>query len=238
LSKAEPAFDAYATGYDEALNQGLSLSGEGKDYFAEHRILWTRRRLSQLGADLSAGMHILDYGCGTGSAVPHFEAQLDSPRITGVDVSAEGLKLARESWDRETTRFVELAAFQPAADADLAFTNGTFHHIPLDERTGAMAAIHSAVKPGGWFAFWENNPWSPAARLVMARIPFDRDAIMVWPAQARRLATSAGFEVMRTDFRFIFPKTLRLLRPTERFATRLPLGAQYLVLCRKPGSRS
>jgi len=36
------------------------------------------------------------------------------------------------------------------------------------------------------------------------------------------------------DFCFIFPHALRALRPIERWLTRLPLGAQYLVLARKP----
>jgi hypothetical protein len=77
---------------------------------------------------------------------------------------------------------------------------------------------------------WENNPWSPGARLVMSRIPFDRDAIMVWPVQARRLVREAGLSVLGTDFAFVFPRSLRFLRSTESSLRRLPLGAQYQVL--------
>jgi hypothetical protein len=42
-----------------------------------------------------------------------------------------------------------------------------------------------------------------------------------------------GFEVLRTEFLFIFPRAFRRLRPLERALTRFPLGAQYHVLCRK-----
>ena len=80
---------------------------------------------------------------------------------------------------------------------------------------------------------WENNPWSPAARYVMYRIPFDRDAIMVWPSEARRLAQCAGLSVARTDYAFVFPRSLRFMRVLEPTVRRLPLGAQYQVLSLK-----
>jgi hypothetical protein len=42
----------------------------------------------------------------------------------------------------------------------------------------------------------------------------------------------AGFGVVGTDFLFYFPRALRVLRPLERVMSSLPLGGQYLVLCR------
>ena len=62
---------------------------------------------------------------------------------------------------------------------------------------------------------------------------FDRDAVMVWPNEARRMLGEAGFEILRTDFAFIFPGFLRLLRGLERRLCRIALGAQYMVLARK-----
>jgi hypothetical protein len=67
----------------------------------------------------------------------------------------------------------------------------------------------------------------------MSRCPFDEDAILISPHGAKAMLRTAGFEVVRTDFRFIFPRVLRGLRKLEDFAYRLPLGAQYQVLCRK-----
>lgn len=67
----------------------------------------------------------------------------------------------------------------------------------------------------------------------MSRCEFDRDAIMLTPPEARKLLRSGGFEILRTDFRFIFPRALRALRMIEDFVYRLPLGTQYQILCRK-----
>ena len=117
--------------------------------------------------------------------------------------------------------------------ADLVYCNGVFHHIAPARRAGAVAFVVRALRPGGLFAFWENNPWNPGTRLIMRRIPFDRDAVMLTPAAARRLLIDGGLEVVGTDFRFYFPASLRRLRPLEPHLRRLPLGAQYLVLARK-----
>ena len=70
---------------------------------------------------------------------------------------------------------------------------------------------------------------------MSSSLPFDRDAILVWPHEARRLLRSAGFQVLRTDYVFFFPRFVAALRPMEPSLRRLPLGGQYLVLVQKPG---
>jgi hypothetical protein len=49
-----------------------------------------------------------------------------------------------------------------------------------------------------------------------------------------RLVQAGGFEILRTDFLFIFPNALRRLRRIEPWLSGVPLGAQFQVLCRKP----
>jgi hypothetical protein len=45
-----------------------------------------------------------------------------------------------------------------------------------------------------------------------------------------------GFQVISIHFLFFFPRFLRLLRFLEPCFSRIPLGAQYQILCRKPVS--
>jgi hypothetical protein len=116
---------------------------------------------------------------------------------------------------------------------DLAFCNGVFHHIPVDQRHAAASYVYNALVPGGMFALWENNPWNPGTRYIMSRVAFDKDAITLTPPETRRLLRGAGFEIVRTDFQFVFPHVLRALRPLERVLAPLPFGGQYLVLARK-----
>jgi hypothetical protein len=67
----------------------------------------------------------------------------------------------------------------------------------------------------------------------MSRIPFDRDAVTLRAGGARTLLDANGFEVLHTTYHFIFPRALKFLRPMEAPLKRVPLGAQYQVLCRK-----
>ena len=181
-------FDEVAGKYEAELNRGLKLSGESQAFFAETRMRWLARRVAQHG---SSPRTALDFGCGTGGALPFFFKHLGIERVIATDLSAPSLDEARRR-------------------------------------------RHDALRPGGWLAFWENNPWNPILRYAMSRIPFDRDAILVWPRSARQLLRSAGLRVFETNFMFVFPAMLAFLRGIEPWLIHLPLGAQYLVLAQKP----
>lgn len=233
MSEAPPpaGFDQFAGNYDQALQQGLSLSGEGKDFFAEGRVAWLRKRLGERGSRPKA---VLDFGCGTGTSVPLLLGLPGAESAVGVDLSEASLEVARRAYQRLPARFVPLGQFAAEAEFDLAFCNGVFHHIPLDQRDEAVRRVWRSLRPGGYWAFWENNPWNPGTRWVMKRIPFDRDAILVCPGEARRRLRVGGFEVIGSDFLFYFPRSLAWLRWLEPAFVKLPFGAQYLVLARKP----
>jgi len=230
VSSDSSEFDAYASDYDAALRQGISVSGEDKEYFAHGRIAWLAHCLTRLGERPQSA---LDFGCGTGSASPYLLGLVGVNSVTGVDVSAKLLEVAQGSYGTEFTRFILRDQFQPAAELDLAFCNGVFHHIPPSERAAAVDYVYRCLRPGGLFALWENNPWNPGTRFVMSRIPFDRDAIPLSPPETKRLLRAGGFEIVRSDFLFIFPRILKWLRWLEPFVARLPLGAQYQILGRR-----
>lgn len=223
-------FDEYASHYDAALNQGLSLSGESKDYFAKARVRWLASRLQERGI---WPQEVLDFGCGTGGTCPELLQGLNARLVVGIDPSLESIATARKNHRDTCLQFEQTSTFEPTGRFHLAYCNGVFHHIERERRADALSYLHRSLSPGGYFAFWENNPWNPGTRLVMSRIPFDRDADLVSPRTARRLLKQAGFEILSTDYLFLFPRVLAALRPLEVRLTRVPAGAQYMVLCRK-----
>jgi SAM-dependent methyltransferase len=224
-------FDDFAEDYDRTLNQGLAFSGEDKDFYARERVKWLSAVLAALG---ERPRRAIDFGCGTGSATPHLMQLLELEALLGIDVSARSIEVATRRHAGERTRFATLDAHEPGADCDLAFCNGVFHHIPLHDRAGAVNRVFRSLRPGGVWAFWENNPLNPGTQWLMRKLPFDRDAVKVSAFAARRMLRAGGFRIVRTDHLFLFPKFLAGLRPLERRITRLPLGAQYLVLAQKP----
>jgi SAM-dependent methyltransferase len=230
-SKDASGFDEYAGSYDRDLARGLAATGENRDYFARRRVEWLRRCLE--GVDFSAKSAI-EFGCGTGSNIPFLIELVGATSVTGIDTSEKSLEVARKTFGSAKAKFCTANEYDAQGSADLAFCNGVFHHIPLPDRAAAVQYLYRCLRPGGLLALWENNPWNPGTRYVMSRIPFDRDAITLPPPESKRLVRAAGFEVMRTDFLFIFPHFLRWLRTLEPRFSAIPIGGQYQLLCRKP----
>lgn len=224
-------FDRYAAEYDAALALGLSVSGEDKEHFARGRVNWLAACLARIQHHPTS---VMDFGCGTGSATPFLLGMDGVTSLVGVDISSRSLEHARREHGVSGARFQLFSEHQPNGALDLAFCNGVFHHIPTADRAAAVQYVHRSLRPGGVFALWENNPWNPGTRYVMSKIPFDRDAVTLTPGEARDLVWANGFDVLRTDFLFVFPRMLRWLRGLEPLVARLPLGAQYQILCRKP----
>ena len=224
-------FDAYSARYEAALAEGLQVSGEGPDYFAKKRIDWTARIVERMALPAA---NILDYGCGVGLAAPHLIEAFLPAELWGYDPAAAAIARASAEASREHIHFTSDPEALPRNSFDGAYVNGVFHHIVPSERPSAFEIVYQALRPGGWFAFWENNPWNPGTRVIMRRVPFDRDAVTITPPEARKLLRQAGFAVVRTDAWFLFPRALSWLRPLERLVHKLPLGGQYLVLACKP----
>lgn len=229
---ADAEFDKYAENYERLLADALSAAGESGEHFARERVRFLSAGLARMGRP--AG-RVLDFGCGTGTAAPLLRAVPGAAAVVGVDPSAASLDVARRARGGAAT-FVRSDEFRPDASFDTAYVAAVFHHIPPAERAAAAGTLFRSLRPGGVLSLWEHNPWSPGARWVMHRCPFDTGCVMLWPAGTRRMLRAAGFEVLGTEYRFIFPRTLARLRPAEAWLRAAPLGAQYQVLCRKPGA--
>ncbi len=224
-------FDGYSNNYDEALEQGLSVSGEDSIYFVKGRLNWLKSVLPRYGCEPAS---VIDFGCGVGNSLPYLRDILGATRVAGIDVSAESIRTAETRYPRDGFQLATCDNLEPKADFDLAFCNGVFHHIPLTERDNSAQLIKRHLRPGGLFAFFENNPLNPGTRYVMSRIPFDREAVTLTPWNARQLLRRAGFRILCTHYLFYFPKALAALRFCEPWLSRVPFGAQYLVLCEAP----
>jgi SAM-dependent methyltransferase len=216
--------------YRQMLHQGIRLSGESQEFFLRGRI---ESLESRLPVDFAV-RRILDFGCGIGTATAYLAEGFPRAEVIGVDTSENALDYAREHYGSERVRFRSLAELPQEGDFDLCYVNGVFHHIEPDSRAGAVQNIHRALRSGGRLALFENNPWNPGTRMVMSRIPFDRDAITLNPPEAKRLLRAGGFTQPSLGWSlFYFPRPLGFLRFTEGALSHLPLGAQYCVMAAK-----
>ena len=106
-------FDRYAEEYERALDRGISVSGEDKEFFARGRVEILRRHLDAISERPRA---ILDYGCGTGSATPFFLELLKPERFLGVDISAKSLEVARREHPQANVSFHLFQDYEPRGE--------------------------------------------------------------------------------------------------------------------------
>jgi SAM-dependent methyltransferase len=225
----EALFDLSAE-YRQMLDKGIRLSGEDQEFFI-------RGRLDSLQSRLPPDFmvrRILDFGCGIGTATSHLADRFPHAEVLGVDTSENALEYAREHYGSDRIRFRGLTELSQEHGFDLCYVNGVFHHIEPASRSGAIQSIHRALRSGGVLALFENNPWNPGTRMVMSRIPFDRDAVTLSLPETKGLVRSGGFTRPALGWSlFYFPRPLAFLRFSEGALSHLPLGAQYCVMAMK-----
>jgi SAM-dependent methyltransferase len=131
-----------------------------------------------LADELDAG-RIVDLGCGTGLLTR--ELATPGRQVLGVDPARAMLAVARRQPGAEHVRWVEGdARALGTPDADLLVMTGNVAQVFLDDADWlrTLAAIHSALRPGGYLAFESRNPhdrawerWNRAATFAQFDSP-------------------------------------------------------------------
>ena len=133
------------------------IVADGYDRIAEAFLAWgervggdevRRRYLAALTDDLADGARVLELGCGAG--VPVARQLAERFDVTGVDISARQIELARQNvpgatfvhGDMTTQRF-------PAASFDAVGAFYALIHVPRAEHGPLFQAIATWLRPGG-----------------------------------------------------------------------------------------
>jgi ubiquinone/menaquinone biosynthesis C-methylase UbiE len=140
------------------------------------------------------GQRLLEVGCGTGVAA-RAAAETLGLNVTGVDVDADQIALARETASAETSVqwVVADATALPFEDRsfDIVLTNKTLHHI-RDWRQALRECIR-VLAPGGYLVVADIAPPAWAVRIV-GRVIGGRPATV---AELNGLAAGRGMHLVR-----------------------------------------
>ena len=119
----------------------------------------TAEALDDLVQRLPEGAAVLDLGCGAGYPVAQRLAQQFA--VTGVDISAEQLKLAREHVPNATFIKADMAELElPQGSFDAVIALYSIIHVPREEHEPLLRKIRTWLKPGGIFlATWPITEW-------------------------------------------------------------------------------
>ena len=133
------------TDYKELVRKGYNLCA---DTYSHDRSIVHERELGLVTERLPAASSVLDVGCGSGVPVTSYLAARH--RVTGVDISASMIALAREN--------VPAAHFITADIMSVDFENNAFDaivsfyavfHVPRQEHQGLFRRFARWLKPNG-----------------------------------------------------------------------------------------
>lgn len=97
---------------------------------------------------------ILDFGCGPGRDLTHFEKQ--GHEATGLDGCPEFCQMAREKTSCEVLHQDFLNLSLPSEYYDGVFANASLFHVPSSELPRILKELHAALKPEG--ILFSSNP--------------------------------------------------------------------------------
>jgi cyclopropane fatty-acyl-phospholipid synthase-like methyltransferase len=180
------------------------LVGRAYDVIGEHFAEWRDRIVGdprreweeELTSRLEDGARVLELGCGAG--VPDTQRLAARFRVTGVDVSAEQVRRAREAVPE--AEFVEAdftaLELEPGSfDAVVSFY--AFNHVPRELLAPTFARIHRWLAPGGFLmtalGTSDSGGWTGewlGAPTFFSSFP---------PETNTQLVREAGFEIVRDE---------------------------------------
>jgi len=207
--------------------RGVSLSGQSREHFIRWRIRITKHLLKE------SPKRILDFGCGEGASYPFLKEAFPEALVEGYEPSRELVSVAKALYGRQGALFMSKLEEINTNQYDLVYTNGVFHHIKPENRPAILKQIWKALTKKGILAFWENNPWHIGTRIVMSRIPFDKEAQTISPRKGRQILKNSGFKCLFSVSAFHLPFLEKIPWRIYVGLLRNQLGAQYLLLVRK-----
>lgn len=116
-----------------------------------------RRHPSGMAAGGPGAPRLLDIGCGTGAFLREVKRNYPRLAVTGLDLSAPYLAIARRrlaDWSRaELTEAAAEAMPFATAEFDIVSCVYLFHELPPAVRRAVVAEIRRVLKPGGMLIF-------------------------------------------------------------------------------------
>jgi SAM-dependent methyltransferase len=226
VSSPQAQFDGYASEYAAHVNDALPAGFGEVDRYARIKAA----HLSHLIAGKFPGrsdLRLLDNGCGVGMTDLYLRETF--PGITGCDMSAESLAVARRrNPGLDYVHFRGNRLPFPDASFEVAFAICVVHHVPPAQWPAFFGEMLRVLVPGGLLVICEHNPINPLTRLVVSKVEFDRDAVLLRADQCCTLAKEAGARDPRVQFITFLPFESSAWLGIERVALSwLPLGAQY-----------
>lgn len=165
---------------------------------------WERYSRNSLGKlaehlRLEGGEHVLDLACGTGRLAALLRRAHPALRVTGVDISPDMLRVARQRLPQDEHTTWHLGALETVeltpGSFDLVTCSNAFHLMP--DQSGVLARMVHLARSGGAIAVvdWCREYPQIAALQLLAPLLDRQHRNILTRAQLKALLEGAGLEL-------------------------------------------
>jgi ubiquinone/menaquinone biosynthesis C-methylase UbiE len=230
IDAVKDTFDANVESYSSQIERSLGPIGADHDFFMRHKATLIRNFVAKR-FDVPR-VRALDVGCGMG--LMHRHLQDDRIELHGVDISRKAIEFAAGR-NPHVQYHVESGERLPFDDGefDLVFATNVLHHVPVGMWHDFLREMARVARSNRFVMVIEHNPLNPATRWVVGRCELDKDAVLLAPSKLRRLCRQAGLGAVTTHYILFTPFDGRIFRHIDDWLSRIPLGAQYVVVATK-----
>jgi trans-aconitate methyltransferase len=220
-------FDDYTDSYNQLLKEETSFFSSSEEYFARYKVDLVRKQVN------TPVHRILEYGCGIGRNIPFLQQAFPNALIMGSDISNASLETARQDnvdveffQENENTEVTELF--------DMILVAGVFHHVPFAQRLDIAKTLFNRLSPNGQLFVFEHNPYNPITQRIVSNCPYDKDAVLLKPAELQNILREAALIVEQQAYCLFVPPSFSLLTWLEDWLGWFPLGGQYWIQAKRP----
>lgn len=227
----EELFDSYPDKYTNTVNDAISFTGLGVDFFTRVKAAYIADLCNAHFEDVTS-VRALDIGCGVGN----FHGLLNPlfGELYGVDVSRRSIEKAIQ--DHPGVHYQSYDGLRlPFEDDsfDLVYSICVMHHVPPHQWQNFVREMKRVLRKGGLVLVFEHNPRNPLTMRAVNNCEFDDDAVLLPGGTIVSMFEDAGFASIKEQFILSLPAASRILRILDSWVSRLGLGAQYYVSASK-----
>ncbi|MBY0462750.1 MAG: class I SAM-dependent methyltransferase [Alphaproteobacteria bacterium] len=227
MEESKTEFDEHSQNYKDLVNNSVNFSGLTVDFFTQGKADFFNHLLKDKKEHV-----VLDIGCGVGDL--HSYLAQKGRKISGVDVSAESIKIAKNTnkgniysvYDGEKLPFDDNTF-------DAVLTTCVMHHVPPAQWQRFIDEMVRVTKKEGTLAIFEHNPFNPLTRIAVNRCPFDKDAVLLRAKQIEGMLSKTKQIKAKSSYMFFTPFKHNLFKKLDNLLSWLPLGAQYCTYGQK-----
>jgi len=186
---SDPRVDIVEAGYDRIADSFAQWRDEIE---GDPRREWA----ADLASRLPDGAAVLELGCGAG--LPDTAELARRFRVTGVDVSAEQIRRARENVPNAELVHADFLGLElPAGSFDAVCSFYVFNHVPRERLGELLERITGWLRPGGlaMHAFGAHDTPGWTGEWLGAETFFSGFE----PPENRRLVEAAGLAILRDE---------------------------------------